>query len=276
MLIWSTWGVMIRWMGLPPVVVLFYISLIAGFVVPVVLKIRGELSLSGIYGAWPLFAVLAAASIANNITYFFALGHTTVSNAVFTHYTAPIFVAVLAPLLIAEPLRRNTVLSLSLAVVGMALIVYANGGLSFGNEHVSGMLAGTASGIAYAVMILLSRNLSRKLMHHKAVIVILWITALATAPFALTADYSVTSRSAALLVVGGVFHSTLAPLLYYSALRNVIAQHAAILGYIEPLAAIPLAFVFFSEVPSALILGGGILIVFSGYFIIYTGTKQRS
>jgi hypothetical protein len=33
---------------------------------------------------------------------FFLPGHTTVSNAVFTHYTAPVFVAALAPLLISN------------------------------------------------------------------------------------------------------------------------------------------------------------------------------
>ena len=38
MLIWSTWGPLIRWMALPPVVVLFYTSLSAGFIVPAVLR----------------------------------------------------------------------------------------------------------------------------------------------------------------------------------------------------------------------------------------------
>jgi len=42
MLIWSTWGPIIRWLGLPPVVVVFYTSLIASFLVPVVLKARGD------------------------------------------------------------------------------------------------------------------------------------------------------------------------------------------------------------------------------------------
>ena len=102
MLIWSTWGPIIRWLALPPVVVLFYTSLIASFIVPLVLKVRGELNLAGVRDFWWLFALLAAASITNNVTYFYSLAHTTVSNAVFTHYTAPIFVAVLAPIMIAE------------------------------------------------------------------------------------------------------------------------------------------------------------------------------
>ena len=138
MLIWSTWGLLIRWLALPAVVVLFYSSLIASFTVPLVLKMRGELALSGVRKAWWLFALLAASSITNNVTYFYSLAHTTVSNAVFTHYTAPLFVAVLTPLIIAERLLKVTLVSLPIAALGMVMIVLAGGGLRTGNGDASG------------------------------------------------------------------------------------------------------------------------------------------
>jgi len=269
MLIWSTWGPLIRWMALPPVVVLFYTSLIAGFVVPMVLKIRGDFP-HAIFSldSWHLFVALSLASILNNITYFYSLGHTTVSNAIFTHYTAPVIVAALAPLLIAERLQRVTLFSLPLAAAGMAMIVFAGGGLSLNSVHLPGILAGTASGVGYAFVIIFSRRLSQMLLHHKAIIVLLWITIIATAPAALSTDYDVSLRSGVLLLITGALHSTTAPLMYFSALRRVLAQHAAILGYIEPLAAIPLAFLFLSEKPPLMALFGGLLILFSGYLIV--------
>lgn len=270
MLIWSTWGLMIRWMALPPVVVLFYNSLVASVTVPVVLKVRGELDLSGALSAWRLFAVLALSAIVNNLSYFYALGHTTVANAVFTHYTAPVFVTLLAPFIIAERIRRITVISLPIAAAGMVFIVRASGGLTLGDTHIAGIIAGTVSGLAYAFLIIYSRKLSQLLMHHKAVVLLLWITTVATAPAALLADYSLSFRTAALLVVAGVAHSTAAPLLYFSALRKVLAQYAAILGYIEPLAAVPLAFLFLSETPALPALFGGILILLSGYLIVHS------
>jgi drug/metabolite transporter (DMT)-like permease len=113
------------------------------------------------------------------------------------------------------------------------------------------------------------------LMHHKAVVVLLWATAAATAPAALVMDHQLDLRRAALLLSTGLFHSTLAPLLYYNALRNVMAQHAAILGYVEPLAAIPLAFLLLSETPSTTALIGGILILVSGYLVIHLGGKEE-
>jgi drug/metabolite transporter (DMT)-like permease len=276
MLIWSTWGPMIRWMALPPVVVLFYTSLIAGFFVPAVLRVRGDFP-DAIFSlkSWHLFAGLSLASIMNNLTYFYALGHTTVSNAVFTHYTAPVFVAAIAPFLISERLQRVTLISLPIAVLGMIMIVAAGGKFNLNSAQSAGIVAGTVSGLAYAFVIIFSRRLSQLILHHKAIIVNLWITAALTAPAALTAEYQVSFRAGALLLVSGLLHSNLAPLLYFSALRKVLAQHAAILGYMEPLAAIPLAFLFLSETPTLTTLFGGILILLSGYMVMHYGKRNE-
>lgn len=272
MFIWSTWGLLIRWMALPPVVVLFYTSLTASFLVPLVLKKRGDFPERFFtMDAWHLFAGLSLASIINNITYFYSLGHTTISNAVFTHYTAPVIVAVLAPILIAERLQRVTLISLPIAAAGMAVIVLSNGGgLRLDGAHMPGIMAGTASGFAYAFMIILTRRLSQLLLHQKAIIVLLWITVIATAPAAFSVDYEMSVRAGILLLVTGVFHSTIAPLMYFNALRQVLAQHAAILGYIEPLSAIPLAFLFLAESPPLSALLGGVLILASGYMVVHS------
>jgi drug/metabolite transporter (DMT)-like permease len=277
MLIWSTWGLLIRWLALPPVVVLFYTSLIASFAVPIALRIRGEFPASILSkGPRNLFAALVFASLLNNLTYFYSLGHTTVSNAVFAHYTAPVIVAVLAPFLISERIQKVTLISLPIAVAGMAMIVISSGGLRLNSVHLPGILAGTASGIAYAFVIIVSREISRMMMYHKAIIVLLWTTVIVTAPVALSMDYRLPIRSALLLLATGLLHSTTAPLLYFSALRQVLAQHAAILGYTEPLAAIPLAFVFLAEKPSFAALIGGVLILFSGYLVVHSRLRPQA
>lgn len=272
MLIWSTWGLMVRWLELPSVVIVFYSSLVASFTVPLVLKMRGELVLSGVREVWWLFALLALSAIVNNGTYFYALAHTTISNAVFTHYTAPLFVAVLAPLLIAERLQKVTLVSLPIAMFGLVMIVLSVGGLSMDGQHTAGIIAGAISGLAYGFLVIFSRKLSHMQLHHQAVVLLLWITTIATAP-ALFMEHHLDARKVLLLLLTGIFHSALAPLLYFSALRKVIAQHAAILGYMEPLAAILLAFLFLSETPSFVALFGGVLILFSGYLVVHTSLK---
>lgn len=277
MCIWSTWGLLIRWLELPPVVVLFYTSLIASVTVPIALRVRGEFP-SELFtlNSWHLFLGLALASLLNNITYFYALGHTTVSNAVFTHYTAPVIVAVLAPWLISERLQRITLVSLPLAAAGMGLIVLHDGGLRLDNAHLPGILAGTASGFGYAFMVIITRRLGQMLLHQKAIVLLLWLTVVMTAPVVWSMDYEISGRTAFLLLITGLFHSTLAPLMYFSALRHVLAQHAAILGYIEPLAAIPLAFLFLAENPPLSALFGGGLILLSGYLVVHSRLVARA
>jgi drug/metabolite transporter (DMT)-like permease len=183
---------------------------------------------------------------------------------------------VLAPWLISERLQRVTLISLPVAAAGMALIVLHDGDLRLDNEHLPGILAGTASGFGYAFMIILSRRLSQMLLHQKAVVMLLWLTVLMTAPVVLSMDYHISLHTAALLLITGLFHSTLAPLMYFSALRHVLAQHAAILGYIEPLAAIPLAFAFLSERPPLIALAGGGLILLSGYMVVHSRLAAKT
>jgi drug/metabolite transporter (DMT)-like permease len=156
----------------------------------------------------------------------------------------------------------------------MVMIVLSEGGLRASGGDLSGIAAGMASGIAYAFVIIYSRQLSRMLLHHKAVVILLWATTIVTAPWALFMHYHLDYRAAGLLLMTGMMHSTLAPLLYYSALRKVMAQHAAILGYMEPLSAIPLAYLFLSETPSFIALFGGVLILFSGYLVIHSRMQE--
>ena len=70
------------------------------------------------------------------------------------------------------------------------------------------------------------------------------------------------------LVTMGVVHSTIAPLLYVQGLKSVKANEAAILGYFEPVGAIILALVVLHEIPGAIALLGGALILVSGYMIL--------
>ena len=68
--------------------------------------------------------------------------------------------------------------------------------------------------------------------------------------------------------VMGIVHSTIAPVLYFRGLREVTANRAAILGYLEPVCAIILGVFFLGEVVSYKTILGGSMILFSGYLTI--------
>ena len=123
--------------------------------------------------------------------------------------------------------------------------------------------------MAYALAIIFTRQLSLLHLNQKAILVQLWATVIMIVPAMFLIDYSLDLRTFVLLLITGVMHSTTASLMYYSALRQVLAQDAAVLGYIEPLAAILLAFFLLSESPSLFALFGGLLIILSGYLVVH-------
>ncbi|MGC8948785.1 MAG: DMT family transporter, partial [Thermoprotei archaeon] len=58
-----------------------------------------------------------------NLTYFTALNITKVSNAAFLLYTAPIFVAILSPLIIREKLTMIKIIAVMISMIGIFLII---------------------------------------------------------------------------------------------------------------------------------------------------------
>jgi len=78
------------------------------------------------------------------------------------------------------------------------------------------------------------------------------------------------------MLIMGAIHSTLAPLLYVDGLKSIKANEAAILGYLEPVGAVLLAFIILHEIPGIKALSGGALILYSGILIVSgRGAKYR-
>jgi drug/metabolite transporter (DMT)-like permease len=228
--------------------------------------------------------MLSIIVLINTLTYFYAYSYTSISNAVFTHYIAPVVVAVLAPVFLKEKITLAAVLSIATASLGLwvimrdvsvleivnqIFIVDTNSTGTRFNPGTIGILCGLASGAAYGVLIVFLKILSGK--YNKYVIVFFQnlFVAVLIAPFA--GPIPGTAESLLIIAVIGGLHSTLATYLYYSGITRVEANKTAILGYIEPIGAIFFGAVFLSEYPDALSLVGGGLIIAAGYIIIKKG-----
>ncbi len=262
-LLWSSLGIFVRKAGLPLVSVVFYPSLFAGLFQSALLLKRKGFSLSAFKTSAPMFYILGPCSLANTLLYFYAFTHTTIANAVLTHYTAPIFVALTAPLFLKEKTVKSTWLAIVISSIGLWFIL---GWLSIRSEDFKGVIAGASSGLAYAIIILLLRTFSRT---HSPLFIVLVQNVIITIlllPFITKTFIPVSSLY--YLVIMGFVHSTLAPLLYVQGFKDVKANEAAILGYFEPVGAIILALIFLKEIPGLKVVLGGLLILYSGFMIV--------
>ena len=267
-LIWSSLGIFVRKSGLTITVLIFYPALIAAFFQLLLLITRNQLvpprgserSTKHI----GLLLLIPVCFVANSLFFYYAFTHTTIANAVLTHYTAPIFVALMAPIFLKEKIFKTTWLAILLSSIGLWFI---KGELSLGSQEWNGMTAGVASGLAYAFLILVIRGIVTQYPPLFIIFIQNAVVSLMLLPFIMKIQLPMTSFP--YVVIMGIVHSTIAPLLYVQGVKRVKAHEAAILGYFEPIGAIILALFFLHEVPGVRKLLGGALILYSGFMIIY-------
>lgn len=261
--LWSSLGVVVRLSGVAIHILIFY-SLVISIVVQGMLlsrnKYRREIpEIKRLKYAF----ILGVFSLLNTYTYYYAFTHTTIANAVLTHYTAPVIVAFLAPLFLREIITKRIIIVIITASIGLWIML---GGFSFEEGLTAGIMAGLASGISYAIIVIFLRMYSQKFnplilaFFSNASIAIMLSPFVREIPLHALWSY----------LFMGIVHSTIAPILYFKGLQLVTANKAAVLGYIEPVCAIILSIFFLTELPGINSIIGGVLIIFSGYLTLKT------
>ncbi|MFZ3123441.1 MAG: DMT family transporter [Thermodesulfovibrionales bacterium] len=259
--LWSSLGIVVRLSGIEVHILIFYSVIVSLIVQGIILSGKNyrkefpEIKLL----KYPL--ILGAASLINTFTYFLAFKHTTIANAVLTHYTAPLIVAFLAPLFLREKVTRAIIISIVIASTGLWIML---NGFSFKEGHALGIIAGLVSGFAYAAVIILIRVYTQSFNPVVLAFFSNAVIAILLAPF--VREFPVNALWSFLVM--GIVHSTIAPILYFKGLRYVSAGRTAVLGYLEPVIAIIFGIIFLSELPGKGSIIGGLLIIFSGYLTL--------
>jgi drug/metabolite transporter (DMT)-like permease len=196
--------------------------------------------------------------------FFISIKYTTVAIAVLLLYTAPIYVALLSPLILKEPITRHGLAALILAIAGVIMVIQPQT-IYQDNGQVTGLAAGLVSGLAYACMILTSRKLRN---HYTGTAQASWallITMVIFIPYS-PVPTGVLLDNLLLLIPFG-FIPTIALILYLSGLRHIKAQNASIMGLLEPVSAAVFAYIILSEpflIPT--LIGGGLILL--GAFLV--------
>ena len=201
----------------------------------------------------------------------------SVALAALTFYTAPIFLAVLAPLFLPEPLSNIALGALVPGGIGIALVALAgDDGQSFGWVALA---CGIGSALTFAVLLVLSK----RLLHRGAqpLTVAFWdclVGSFAIAPALFVAGTVLPADAGewgAVLLLGVVF-TGLGTLAYAGLLLHVTAQAAGILTFLEPVVAVVLAWALLGEWLSPQAILGGALVLVAGIGVVaLEPTEQR-
>jgi len=206
---------------------------------------------------------------ATMISFVLANKLTTAANAVFLQSTAPLYILVLGPLLLHEPLHRRQLLFMVALMAGMSMI-FAGGQSAFATapDPMRGNLVGVVTGICWALTVIGLRWLGRdgpgKESGTEAAAAVVGgnlIACLVTIPVALPIPNATTVDWAAVSFLG-IFQIALAYVFLVRGVRRVGALEVSLLVLLEPVLSPVWAWMIHGERPSELaLLGGGIIVV---------------
>ena len=246
---WSLGGVLMKSVDWPP----FAVGGGRGLVAAVfLLAVRGRT----LRFTWtPLQLGTALAFTGCTILFAAATKLTTAANAILLQYTAPVWVALLGAWLLGERARRADWWTIAVTFVGMGVFFYD--GLKFNN--LTGILLAIASGVSFAVMIVLLRKQGAGSTIEAVILgnllgFLIGLPAMCTAPWP-------DPRSLIALLVLGVVQLGIPYLLYSRAIRHVTALEAVLIPVIEPILNPIWVLLLIGEKPTRLSLLGGAIVL---------------
>lgn len=251
----STGGAAIKLCGLSAWQVASFRSAVAALAVAVLVRpARAELGGRALLAGGAFAATLVVFVVANKLT--------TAANAIFLQSTAPLWLLLLAPALLGERLRRRDLGVMLAMAVGLALFFVGEPSPSASApEPLRGNLVAASSGLTWALTVLALRWLSRDGRGPAGMLLLGNLLAcLACLPLALPV-HGATAADWAVIAYLGVFQIVAPYLLLGAGLRHLTALEGMLLLLLEPVLNPLWAALVQGEVPSALSLAGGAVIL---------------
>ena len=199
----------------------------------------------------------------NWILLFEAYKYTSVSAATLSYYFAPIIVTVVCPFLFHEKLTKKQILCFVMSTFGVFLITGIPDFQNMGRDTI-GILFGLSAAAFYATVILLNKfiknvaGIHRTFLQFLAAIITLIPYVACTDGFHLN---TLDTKGWINLLIVGLIHTGITYCLYFSSLKELPGQEAAILSYVDPLMAAVISVAILGESISLPQIIGGVLIL---------------
>lgn len=188
---------------------------------------------------------------------------TTAANAIFLQATSPLYILLLGPWLLGEPVRRRDLALLAPLALGLGLFfVGIDSPVATAPDPVRGNVLAAGSGLAIALLVVGLRWLASRGRGEAAAAVLMGnvVGFLATLPAAVPVA-GPRLADALILLYLGVFQLGLAYVLVTRAIAHVPALEASMLLFIEPVLNPVWAWLVHGEVPGVWARVGGALIL---------------
>ncbi|MCY6354653.1 DMT family transporter [Clostridium sp. ZS2-4] len=269
MLIWGSMGVFVRHIDQMPQVIVFFRVFISFIVMGIVGLIKKEKKSNKEYKMNKreyLLLLLSGVFISLNWMFFFkAIKITTIASATLSYYAAPIIVTVLSVFIIKEKINLRTLIAVGLSFSGIVFMTINGEGTS-NNFNIQGVIYGLIAAFFYALVTISVKKLE-KVSSYKIMMFQMGVSSLIFLP-SLKQMNKFDIISLISIIIIGVVHTCMALRLYFEGIKRVKVQYVGVLSYIDPLSAVVLAVIFFSEVPGYTTIIGGALILIATYIIL--------
>jgi len=266
-IVFSTGGLLVRQVDLPAWDVSFWRSaLMIVAILPLLLWRRREVWIDMRNAGGALFA--SAAGLAGSmVAFILALGLAPVANVLIMFGATPFITALVARLVLGEPMHRHTIVAMAAATAGLAL--------SVAGSLAAGALAGMA--VSFIVVLCMSANYVVVRRHRHvgmapALALAGVISALISLPFADPATIGATDLPWLLALGPGQLAGGL--LLYMAALKRIPAGRAALLGLLELVLGPIWVWLLDGERPGPLTLLGGAVVIGSAAANVWLDSRQ--
>lgn len=269
MFIFGTIGIFVRYIKLPSSVIALSRGLIGTiFLILVTLIRREQISFQDIKRNLGKLLISGSFLGANWILLFEAYRYTTVSTATLCYYMAPVFVIIISPILLHEKLTIKKIICVVCALLGMVFVSGVLHTKSSNAFQITGILFGLGAALLYAGVILTNKKI-KNISSYDMTITQLAVATVVMLPYTLFTEHLsalvITKEMIGLLILVGILHTGITYVLYFSALKHIKAQTAAIFSYIDPIVAILLSALILREKMSCWNIIGAILVLASTF-----------
>ncbi len=267
MVIFGTMAPFVRAIGVSSGELALYRAVLAFVLIGFVLLVTGQkLPLKQIKKSILILLLSGAAMGFNWIFLFEAYKYTTVSVATLSYYFAPVLVTVLCPVLFKEKMKPLNWLCFIFSSLGLVLLT-GIGDLSKGQQHFTGVAFGLCAAVFYAAVMILNKFIKDVTGLHRTVLQFLSAIVVLIPYVALTGGtnlHALTATGWACLLTVGIVHTGITYCLYFSCLKALPGQKAAILSYIDPLVAVVISVTVLHEaITLPQIIGGSLILGFT-------------